>query len=87
VTWGGQFENQQQAMARLVVVVPLVIGLIFLLLFFTFGNLRQAALILLAIPFAMVGGLLGLMVGGLYLSVPASVALLPCSVSRCSMGS
>lgn len=76
VTWGGQFENQQQAMARLAVVVPLVIGLIFLLLFFTFGNLRQAALILLAIPFAMVGGLLGLMVGGLYLSVPASVGFI-----------
>jgi cobalt-zinc-cadmium resistance protein CzcA len=76
VTWGGQFENQQRAMARLAVVVPLVIGLIFLLLFFTFGNLRQAALILLAIPFAMVGGLLGLMVGGLYLSVPASVGFI-----------
>ena len=76
VTWGGQFENQQQAMARLAVVVPLVIGLIFLLLYFTFGNLRQAALILLAIPFAMVGGLLGLMLGGLYLSVPASVGFI-----------
>lgn len=76
VTWGGQFENQQQAMARLAVVVPLVIGLIFLLLFFTFGNLRQAALILLAIPFAMVGGLLALMLGGLYLSVPASVGFI-----------
>ena len=76
VTWGGQFENQQQAMARLAVVVPLVIGLIFLLLFFTFGNLRQAVLILIAIPFAMVGGLLGLMLGGLYLSVPASVGFI-----------
>jgi cobalt-zinc-cadmium resistance protein CzcA len=76
VTWGGQFENQQKAMARLAVVVPLVIGLIFLLLFFTFGNLRHAALILLAIPFAMVGGLLGLLVGGLYLSVPASVGFI-----------
>lgn len=76
LTWGGQFENQRQAMARLAVVVPLVIGLIFLLLFFTFGNLRQAALILLAIPFAMVGGLLALWVGGLYLSVPASVGFI-----------
>jgi cobalt-zinc-cadmium resistance protein CzcA len=76
MTWGGQFENQQKAMARLAVVVPLVISLIFLLLFFTFGNLRQAALILLAIPFAMVGGLLGLLVGGLYLSVPASVGFI-----------
>ncbi|MCS6287314.1 MAG: efflux RND transporter permease subunit [Nitrospira sp.] len=76
VTWGGQFENQQQAMARLAVVVPLVVALIFLLLFFTFGNLRQAALILLAIPFAMVGGLLALWFGGLYLSVPASVGFI-----------
>ena len=74
--WGGQFENQQQAMARLAIVVPLVIGLIFLLLFVTFGNLRQAALILLAIPFAMVGGLLALSLGGLYLSVPASVGFI-----------
>lgn len=55
LTWGGQFEIEQQAMRRLAIAVPLVIGLIFLLLFFTFGNLRQAALILLAIPFAMVG--------------------------------
>jgi cobalt-zinc-cadmium resistance protein CzcA len=76
VTWGGQFENQQQAMARLALVVPLIIGLIYLLLFFTFGNLRQAALILLAIPFAMVGGLLALLLGGLYLSVPASVGFI-----------
>ena len=76
LTWGGQFENQQKAMARLAIVVPLVIALIFLLLFFTFGNLRQAALILLAIPFAMVGGLLALLLGGLYLSVPASVGFI-----------
>ncbi|HJU04939.1 MAG TPA: CusA/CzcA family heavy metal efflux RND transporter, partial [Nitrospiraceae bacterium] len=76
VTWGGQFENQQQAMVRLAVVVPLVIVLIFLLLFFTFGNMRQAGLILLAIPFAMVGGLLALLLGGLYLSVPASVGFI-----------
>ena len=76
VTWGGQFENQQKAMARLAVVVPLVIALIFLLLFFTFGNLRQAGLILLAIPFAMVGGLLALLLSGLYLSVPASVGFI-----------
>jgi heavy metal efflux system protein len=76
VTWGGQFENQQKAMARLAIVVPLVIGLIFLLLFFTFGNLRQAGLILLAIPFAMVGGLLALLLSGQYLSVPASVGFI-----------
>ncbi|MGE0643587.1 MAG: efflux RND transporter permease subunit [Nitrospira sp.] len=74
--WGGQFENQQRAMTRLAIVVPMVIGLIFLLLVLTFGNLRQAALILLAIPFAMVGGLAALWIGGLYLSVPASVGFI-----------
>ena len=82
VTWGGQFENQQRAMARLALVVPLAIGLIFLLLFFTFGNVRQAALILLAIPFAMVGGLVALLIGGLYLSVPASVGFIAFIRSR-----
>ncbi len=76
LTWGGQFENQRKAMARLAVVVPLVVTLIFLLLYFTFGNLRQAALILLAIPFAMVGGLLALWLMGIYLSVPASVGFI-----------
>lgn len=76
VTWGGQFENQQRAMTRLAIVVPMVIGLIFVLLFLTFGNLRQAALILLAIPFAMVGGLAALLISDLYLSVPASVGFI-----------
>jgi heavy metal efflux system protein len=76
VTWGGQFENQQRAMARLAIVVPVVVALIFLLLFLTFENLRQAGLILLAIPFAMVGGLVALLIGGLYLSVPASVGFI-----------
>ena len=76
VTWGGQFENQRRAMARLAVVVPVVFVLIFLLLFFTFRTIKQAALILLAIPFAMVGGLLGLFLMGMYLSVPASVGFI-----------
>jgi len=76
LTWGGQFENQQRAMARLTLVVPVVIGLIFLLLCLTFGNLRQAVLILLAIPFAMIGGLGALRISGLYLSVPASVGFI-----------
>jgi cobalt-zinc-cadmium resistance protein CzcA len=76
VTWGGQFENQRRAMARLTLVVPMVIGLIFLLLYLTFGSFRQAALILLAIPFAMVGGLAALKLRGLYLSVPASVGFI-----------
>ncbi|MCP9460720.1 MAG: CusA/CzcA family heavy metal efflux RND transporter [Nitrospira sp.] len=76
ITWGGQFENQRRAMARLALVVPMVIGLIFLLLYLTFGSWRQAALIMLAIPFAMVGGLVALKLRGLYLSVPASVGFI-----------
>jgi cobalt-zinc-cadmium resistance protein CzcA len=63
-------------MARLTIVIPLIIGLIFLLLYVTFGNLRQTALILLAIPFSMVGGELALWLTGLYLSVPASVGFI-----------
>ncbi|MCP9468651.1 MAG: CusA/CzcA family heavy metal efflux RND transporter [Nitrospira sp.] len=76
ITWGGQFENQRRAMARLTLVVPMVISLIFLLLYLTFGSWRQAALIMLAIPFAMVGGLVALKLRGLYLSVPASVGFI-----------
>ena len=76
VTWGGQFENQQRAMARLSVVVPLVVLLIFVLLFVNFGSLRNAALILLNIPFALIGGVLGLFVSGQNLSVAASVGLI-----------
>ncbi|MGH7205954.1 MAG: efflux RND transporter permease subunit, partial [Nitrospiraceae bacterium] len=76
LTWGGQFENQQRAMARLAIVVPLAIGLIFLLLFFTFGTVRHAGLILLNIPFALIGGILALWLSGLYLSVPASVGFI-----------
>ncbi|MCP9441354.1 MAG: CusA/CzcA family heavy metal efflux RND transporter [Nitrospira sp.] len=76
ITWGGQFENQRRAMARLTLVVPMVVGLIALLLYLTFGSWRQAALIMLAIPFAMVGGLAALKLRGLYLSVPASVGFI-----------
>ncbi len=74
--WGGQFENQQRAAARLAVVVPVALGLIFLLLFTTFRSIRQAALVLTNIPFAMVGGIIGLWVTGEYLSVPASVGFI-----------
>ena len=76
VTWGGQFENQQRAMKRLAVIVPITIGLIFLLLFSSFGSLRQASLIILNVPFAMIGGILGLAVSRQYLSVPASVGFI-----------
>ena len=74
--WGGQFENQQRAAARLGVVVPAAIALIFVVLFMTFGSVRQAVLILGNVPFAMVGGVLALWVSGQYLSVPASVGFI-----------
>lgn len=74
--WGGQFENQQRAAARLGVVVPVALGLIFLLLFATFKSVRQSVLILSNIPFAMIGGVFALWISGEYLSVPASVGFI-----------
>ena len=76
ITWGGQFENQQRAAARLAVVVPVALGLIFILLFATFGSVRQAALVLTNIPFALIGGVFALWISGEYLSVPASVGFI-----------
>ena len=76
VTWGGQFENQQRAMKRLMIIVPITIGLIYLLLFSSFGSLKQAALIILNVPFALIGGILGLLIARQYLSVPASVGFI-----------
>jgi cobalt-zinc-cadmium resistance protein CzcA len=76
VSYGGQFENQQRASARLAVVVPVSVALIFLMLFMTFRSLRQAGLILLNIPFALIGGVVSLYLSGLYLSVPASVGFI-----------
>lgn len=76
LTWGGEFENQQRAAARLGLVVPLAIGLIFLVLFTLFGSVRQALLVLTNVPFAMVGGVFSLLLTGEYLSVPASVGFI-----------
>ncbi len=76
MTWGGQFENQQRAAARLTIVVPVSIGLIFLLLNATFGSSRQAILILTNVPLAMIGGIVGLWLSGEYLSVSASVGFI-----------
>ncbi|NOS89030.1 MAG: efflux RND transporter permease subunit [Methylococcaceae bacterium] len=76
VEFGGQFENQQRAAATLSVVVPVSLGLIFLLLFSTFGSVRQAVLVLSNIPLAMVGGVFALWASGEYLSVPASVGFI-----------
>ena len=76
VSWGGQFENQQRAMKRLSIVVPLSITLVFFLLFSTFNSARYATLILLNLPMALIGGIVGLWVSGQYLSVPASVGFI-----------
>ncbi len=76
VEFGGQFENQQRAAATLSLVVPISLGLIFLLLFSTFGSVRQAVLVLSNIPLAMVGGVFALWASGEYLSVPASVGFI-----------
>lgn len=76
VTWGGQFENQQRAQRTLMIVVPISLGLIFLLLYLSFGSIKNALLIILNVPFAMVGGIFALALTGQYLSVPSSVGFI-----------
>ena len=76
LAWGGQFENQQRAAARLAIVVPVALLLIFFLLFSTFRSVRQAVLILSNVPFAMVGCIFFLLIAREYLSVPASVGFI-----------
>jgi len=74
--YGGQFENQERAMKRLSIIVPVTFLLIFLLLYMSFGSLRSASLIFINVPLAMIGGVLGLYITGEYLSVPASVGFI-----------
>ncbi|NQD38266.1 efflux RND transporter permease subunit [Permianibacter sp. IMCC34836] len=76
ISFGGQFENQQRAAARLGIVTPLALVLIFLLLFSSFRSVRQSLLVLSNIPFALVGGIFALWLTGEYLSVPASVGFI-----------
>ncbi len=74
--WGGEFENQQRASARLALVVPVALLLIAFILFLTFESLKQTVIVLSNIPFAMTGGLLALWLTGEFLSVPASVGFI-----------
>jgi cobalt-zinc-cadmium resistance protein CzcA len=74
--WGGEFENQQRAARRLMMVVPVALVLIFLLLFSTFRSVSQAGLVLANVPLALIGGVLALALSGHYLSVPASVGFI-----------
>lgn len=76
VVFGGQFENQQRAQQRLLIVVPLSLGLIFLLLYFAFHSVGQALLIMLNVPLALIGGVFALWLSGLYLSVPGSIGFI-----------
>jgi len=76
IEYGGQFENQQRAMQRLGIIVPIVIGVVFLMLWISFGTPRHALIILMNVPLALVGGVFGLLVTGEYLSVPASVGFI-----------
>jgi len=74
--WGGEFENQQRAMRRLGLIVPLSILLIFVLLFNAFGTFKDAALILLNVPFALIGGIFALYFTGIHLSVSAAIGFI-----------
>jgi cobalt-zinc-cadmium resistance protein CzcA len=76
VEWGGAFENQQRAMARLGLIVPLTIGLIFILLYTAFNSVRHATLIIANVPFAIIGGIIGLAATGQYLSVPSAIGFI-----------
>lgn len=76
IEWGGAFENQQRAMARLALIVPLTIGLIFILLYTAFNSVRHATLIIANVPFAVIGGIVGLFVSGQYLSVPSAIGFI-----------
>ncbi|MFH1278497.1 MAG: CusA/CzcA family heavy metal efflux RND transporter [Candidatus Eisenbacteria bacterium] len=76
VEYGGQFESQQRAMNRLGIIVPVTLGLIFLLLYVALGSLRSSSLIFLNVPLALIGGVFGLYLTGEYLSVPAAVGFI-----------
>ncbi len=76
IEFGGQFENQQRAMARLAIIVPLTILLIFFMLYLAFNKVSIATLIITNVPFALIGGIFGLLITGEYLSVPAAVGFI-----------
>ncbi len=76
ITWGGQFENQQRALKRLAIIVPLSVLGIFVLLFWAFRSMRFALLVLAMVPFTWIGGLAGLALAGLHLSVSAAVGFI-----------
>lgn len=76
VEWGGAFENQQRALAKLAIIVPLTIGLIFILLYTAFNSITYATLIIANVPFAIIGGVFGLFITGQYVSVPSAIGFI-----------
>ncbi len=76
LTWGGQFENQRRAVDRLKVIVPLSVLMIFVLLFWAFRSMPKALLILAMVPFTLIGGIAGLALGGMHLSISAAVGFI-----------
>jgi cobalt-zinc-cadmium resistance protein CzcA len=76
IEWGGAFENQQRALAKLALIVPVTIFFIFVLLYTAFNSVKYAALILANVPFATIGGLVALFVTGQYLSVPSAIGFI-----------
>jgi len=76
MTWGGQFENQQRAIARLKIIIPVSVFLIFVLLFWAFRSVKKALLVILMVPFTLIGGLAGLAIAGLHLSISAAVGFI-----------
>jgi cobalt-zinc-cadmium resistance protein CzcA len=76
LTYGGEFENQQRAAARLQLIVPIALFLVFMLLYVSFGALLQAIIVFINVPLALIGGFAGLYYSGEYLSVPASVGFI-----------
>ncbi|MEI7445363.1 MAG: efflux RND transporter permease subunit [Burkholderiales bacterium] len=76
IEWGGQFQNMERAMSHLSVIVPITVAAIFFLLFLLFRSVKTASLIILVLPFASLGGVIGMFFSGEYLSVPASVGFI-----------
>jgi len=76
IEYGGEFKNQQRASARLAIIVPLSLFMVFILLFISFNSIRQAIMVLINVPLALIGGFIGLYLSGEYMSVPASVGFI-----------
>jgi len=76
ISWSGEFENQERAMARLALVVPISVLLIFVLLFYAFNSIKSALLIILNVPFALIGGIFALLLTDIHLSVSAAIGFI-----------